>query len=224
LCLFLFLLDKPEIRVWGILSSIVSYIFVIFFYIKIEKIDLNFKYLLPSKRIILYIIFLSILFVLAYPFLTIINFASNLFDNVVNLTTINNTNLFSETSSIFYFISIVFITPILEEIYFRGIILSQLNKIYNVFWSILISSLLFSIYHMDYEQSQISLFFGLLSGYLYAKTNNLFISVLLHSLINFFIFFTMNHSVNLLDHSFLLLFIPLIIILMVVFTKKIIKK
>src|SRR5690606_14930780 len=112
LCLFLFLLDKPEIRVWGILSSIVSYIFVIFFYIKIEKIDLNFNYLLPSIIIILYIIFLSILFVFAYPFLTIINFASYLFDNVVNLPTIYNTKLFSETSSIFSFISIIFNTPI----------------------------------------------------------------------------------------------------------------
>ena len=50
-------------------------------------------------------------------------------------------------SLIIMLISIVIIAPIVEEIIFRGLILSRLNKVMNTTVALIVSSLIFAILH-----------------------------------------------------------------------------
>lgn len=83
------------------------------------------------------------------------------------------------------FFKIILIGPILEEIFYRRIILNNLLQKYNVYFSILLSSLLFSIGHMDFDYTFVFLVFGILIGTFYWKTWNLYLTILLHIFINF---------------------------------------
>jgi membrane protease YdiL (CAAX protease family) len=75
------------------------------------------------------------------------------------------------------------IGPILEEFFFRGIIQRGLETRYSTVFSIVTSSLLFMLIHNP-NQYISALFLGLLFGYIYYKTNNLFILIILHIIAN----------------------------------------
>lgn len=83
------------------------------------------------------------------------------------------------------FFKLILIGPVLEEVFYRRIILNSMLQKYNVYFSILISSLLFSIGHMDFDYTIVFLVFGILIGTFYWKTGNLYLTVLLHIFINF---------------------------------------
>ena len=85
------------------------------------------------------------------------------------------------------FQTIIFI-PIVEEFFFRGIILNNLLKTGDYLTSIIISSFLFSLIHYNYfDVSYISIFsafvFGLVCGFIYLNFGMVF-SVFAHSLYN----------------------------------------
>lgn len=91
-------------------------------------------------------------------------------------------------------ISILFV-PIYEEIIFRGFILTGLTKLYSAQKSIIISSLLFGLWHLKniffvpvsdvvYQMLYTALFFGPIVAYITLKTKNVWIAVMLHYLNN----------------------------------------
>lgn len=93
-----------------------------------------------------------------------------------------------DTSTFFSYYSlfrILFLTVVLEEIFYRKIILSSLLEKYNPFVSILISSILFSIGHTDFDNSIYYLIGGILIGTFYWKTRNIYLTILLHMFTNF---------------------------------------
>lgn len=83
---------------------------------------------------------------------------------------------------IFVFFSMVIFAPIFEEIFFRGIIFSGLQKNYSTIWALIISSLLFGVLHVNIINSFI---LGLFWAWLYYKTNNITLCVISHSICNF---------------------------------------
>ena len=218
LLLFVFIDHKPEVNNWGILITNISLLIIIWFTQK--KIKINLKFVFPSIKIFIYTILLAICFVFCYPLVTILNFINNIGSNVIEFSMLDFTlNL----NSLIYYFNIVLITPVLEEIYYRKIILHQLVKKYNIFFAIIFSSILFSVFHLDYIQCQISFVFGLLSGYLYVKTKRIEISILLHSLINLFIIITSNNALQLNGYYFLIPTYITIVLLGYILVKKIIK-
>ena len=83
------------------------------------------------------------------------------------------------------FISTVVISPIVEELIFRGVLLNRLRLITPLIFSLLASSLLFGALHSF--GSIISAFvFGICMGILYIKTNNICVPILAHFLNNLF--------------------------------------
>ena len=87
-------------------------------------------------------------------------------------------------TGIFLLIEIVMITilaPIVEEFFFRGVILQRLIKKTSVWGGILISSLLFGILHADIIGAFI---FGVITALLFIRTGNLLIPILVHMLNN----------------------------------------
>lgn len=76
------------------------------------------------------------------------------------------------------------LVPILEEVFYRRIILSNLLKKHKTIFSIIVSSLMFSIGHLDYNYSIVFLIFGILLGTFYWRTKNLYLTIIIHIVIN----------------------------------------
>ncbi|MEX2484837.1 MAG: CPBP family intramembrane glutamic endopeptidase [Brumimicrobium sp.] len=85
---------------------------------------------------------------------------------------------------IFSFITIVIAAPLIEEFIFRGIILDGLLRKHSPIKSILISSILFGIVHLNPWQFISALILGVFSGWVYYRTRKLIFSILIHSVNN----------------------------------------
>ncbi len=74
--------------------------------------------------------------------------------------------------------------PILEELIFRKILFGTLHKKMNFFWAALISSLIFSVLHMDLTHTLIYASMGFVFAYLYVKTKRVIVPILVHMALN----------------------------------------
>jgi membrane protease YdiL (CAAX protease family) len=95
---------------------------------------------------------------------------------------------------IFPFIAVVIAAPVLEEWIFRGIILDGLLRRYSPLKSIIFSSLLFGLVHLNPWQFVGALLIGLFSGWVFYRTGKLFLSVLIHFVNNLFAYAGMYFS------------------------------
>ena len=78
----------------------------------------------------------------------------------------------------------ILIVPIIEELFFRGLVLKNFQKIYSPVYAILLSSILFGIYHLSFDTLIIQIILGLLLGIIFYKTNSLIIVMLAHMIWN----------------------------------------
>lgn len=76
------------------------------------------------------------------------------------------------------------IAPIAEEIFYRGILLVGLSKVYSEKKAIVISAMVFSIMHLNPWQVVGAFCIGLVLGWIYMRTKSLGLCMLLHGLIN----------------------------------------
>ncbi|MEJ7644985.1 MAG: type II CAAX endopeptidase family protein [Chryseolinea sp.] len=86
----------------------------------------------------------------------------------------------SERQGLFSFLAIVIAAPILEELVFRGIILDGFLKKYSPVKSILLSSIIFGVFHLNPWQFITALITGIFSGWVYYKTKKITTSILIH--------------------------------------------
>jgi len=87
--------------------------------------------------------------------------------------------------SIVHFLSITFIAPVIEELYFRGILLTQLKQKYTYLISIILSSLLFSFIHFNILSFPTLLSLGISLSFLRIWFNSLLIPIFGHIIFNF---------------------------------------
>ena len=92
---------------------------------------------------------------------------------------------FGKGKGIFPFLLMVVAAPIFEELIFRGIILDGLLEKYSPLKSILISSILFGVAHLNPWQFVAAVGIGCFSGWIYYHTRNLTFSILIHATNNF---------------------------------------
>ena len=78
------------------------------------------------------------------------------------------------------FMIAVIAAPVVEEILFRGIVLRSMRKFIPVWAAILISSVLFGVYHLNIVQAAYATFMGIAAGILYEKKKNLLFPILVH--------------------------------------------
>lgn len=91
----------------------------------------------------------------------------------------------SESISIFLSIFIVaLITPITEEILFRGFMYDGIKLISNKYVAIIITSIIFAITHGNIEQGIYALFVGLFFGYILEKYQNILYTIVIHCAMN----------------------------------------
>lgn len=86
--------------------------------------------------------------------------------------------------TVLYFIMLAVLPPIFEEIAFRGILMQSLRRFGDGF-ALLVSSVLFGLFHLNMIQAPYAILLGLWLGYLVLRTGSLRISMVLHACINF---------------------------------------
>ena len=78
------------------------------------------------------------------------------------------------------FFSTAIVVPVMEEFAFRGVLFSGLKK-HGTAFAVVASALVFSFLHLDFSNVLFALIAGLVFGFLYAKTKNLWLTILIHA-------------------------------------------
>lgn len=79
---------------------------------------------------------------------------------------------------------LVLVAPFVEEMVFRGVVLSALAEKTSTWWALLVSSALFGIVHLDPVMVFPTAVLGLAMGVLFVETRSLWSAVAMHGFIN----------------------------------------
>lgn len=160
-------------------AELLAQFFILMFFVYALRKTNNLKSSLTSAgeywKEIFYLLVINFLFgffVLSLLSLFAPDISNNLFNPSPNML-----------SFIYVVISTVIIVPIIEELMFRGVILNALNNRVNFIYAIVISSVLFSLFH-GFGRLTPTFFFGLCMCVIYLKTNNITIPIIIHVLNN----------------------------------------
>ncbi|MCF6357598.1 MAG: CPBP family intramembrane metalloprotease [Draconibacterium sp.] len=91
------------------------------------------------------------------------------------------------------FLKVAVIAPIVEELIFRGLILQGFRRNYNGFIAVLMSALLFALFHLNPWQFPATFILGLLLGWLVLRTNSILLAILGHSINNALVLLTITY-------------------------------
>lgn len=187
---------------------------------KENKIVQNTKF----KKLVFYFVIAIASFLTLYPIITCVD--SLLVKAGAKINTIPYP--LTTKNYLISLISLVIAPAICEELLFRGIIFKGLKK-YGKIFSIIISSVMFSIYHMAISQTLYPLLMGMLLSVIMYKENNIYYCIIVHITNNFLaltlsylnINLIFNHWTYILLAVFLLaLFISIIVMVIIKNHKK----
>lgn len=82
-------------------------------------------------------------------------------------------------------LSVVIFGPIAEELLFRGIIHNSIKKVCNPYVAIVLSGLMFGIWHGEFVQTVYTTFFGIALAVVYEYSGSLWVPIGMHILNNF---------------------------------------
>lgn len=174
------LLEKDIMRqatLMALISNLLSLIFIwLFFKIRKKKLfaeielhKCNFKLLIPA-----------ILFGLSF---------SNLVPTVIELipfpdslveSFMDSHSALSEGNPVVNFIAVVFIAPVVEEIFFRGLIYTRLKRGMPIIAAAVVSSLLFGVLHGEVIWILATFLMGLMLVWVFEKTRSLLPCIAIH--------------------------------------------
>lgn len=113
-------------------------------------------------------------------------FINNLISIIKGSDIINPLEMLTGTSSIIPIIIFVgILSPIVEEIVFRGVLLDKLRA-YGDKRAICFTALTFALFHGNLSQFFYALILGLIFGYIAIKTNSIRYNIILHIIVNIF--------------------------------------
>jgi len=91
------------------------------------------------------------------------------------------------------FMKVAVVAPIVEELIFRGLILQGFRRNYTAFKAIVMSALLFALFHLNPWQFPATFILGLLLGWIMMRTNNILLAILGHSINNFLVLLSLTY-------------------------------
>ncbi len=103
------------------------------------------------------------------------------------------------------FMKVSVIAPIVEELIFRGLILQGFRRNYNAFVAVLMSALLFALFHLNPWQFPATFVLGLLLGWIVVRTNSIILSILGHSINNFLVLINITYFQQIHSHAIYLI-------------------
>lgn len=191
---------QKEFGIYGIfLTQIIFILFPVIIITKFFKLnpDTLFKFEIPNfitiyNNISMWIVSIFIIGIISQIQLKL--FPNQIKDLELLNTFFKNTKLWQQV----LFFSL---TPaICEELLFRGLIFGSLNQKIQAKFAIILSGILFGIFHVYPGKIITTALLGMLFAYSRYKTNSLTIPIILHFINNSFIFILMPYS-NILKHS-----------------------
>ena len=123
-----------------------------------------------------------------------------------------NTNVVVEFNLLFLILSSVIVGPFIEEIIFRYLLVKNLEKFNNKFFTILIASFVFGIMHTGIFNIIYAFLLGVILNIIYLKNKNLLYPLLIHSSANLITLFLTGYNVYILLLSFILLVVSMLIV------------
>lgn len=171
---FFLKLNVDNIGLASVLSSGISAIFIIFIYRKHFSNSQN----LSIKKTLLTVFFTFGLYAFVISFMDIFNIVKYFpsYNNVVGVI--------QSVPKIVYFICIVVLSPICEELLFRGVVYSSLKERMKVSYAIILQAFLFGISHGNLLQGVYAFFIGIIFALLLEYTDNLYSICLCHIIFN----------------------------------------
>lgn len=123
-----------------------------------------------------------------------------------------NTNEVVEMNILFLILSSVIVGPLVEEIIFRYMLVSKLQKFNNKIVTILLASFIFAIMHNGIINIIYTFILGIILNIVYLKNKNLLYPMIVHSSANLIALFLTGYNVYILSASFILLVISMLIV------------
>ena len=138
--------------------------------------------MIPFKRIKIVSVFLVIIYVvMLFPLVTFVNALSMIF--VENTVSAISEDVLAMPMWIMI-LSIGILGPLVEEIVFRGVLLQAYQRTGRIVGSILLSSVLFGMMHMNFNQFAYGAVMGIMLALLYEATGTITTSFLAHATFN----------------------------------------
>lgn len=169
-----------------IITSITNYILILPIFIllmrkiestNIDKENINIKTLLKYMCIALTLMWIGNVIGEIITYLIGVSMANEVIDPIESL--INNSSIYINL------IVISILAPIFEEIFFRKLLIDRTIK-YGAKLSILLSALMFGLFHGNLSQFFYAFILGLFFSYVYIKTGKIIYTIILHAFVNFF--------------------------------------
>lgn len=91
---------------------------------------------------------------------------------------------------------VVILAPVVEELIFRGIILTGFRRNYPAFLAIFLSALLFALFHLNPWQLLPTFLLGLLLGYVRLRSGSLLAAIITHALHNGMVFLSVYYQAD----------------------------
>lgn len=175
-----------DINLTSIIASVCNYILPlpIFLYLmnKLEKQEINSDKLTIKKFIVYIAISLTLMWIGNLIGLTITEILGNLIQSEIAnpiVETIDSSSIYTNL------LLMVIMAPIFEEIIFRKLLIDRTIK-YGKGVSILLSALIFGLFHGNLNQFFYAFLIGGFFAYVYIKTGKIIYTILLHLTVNFF--------------------------------------
>ncbi len=192
-----YFIGKPDdfTHIFGItkIISIVGSFLIIYYFFWKPKFDLKkaLKIQNYNPKIYLYLPLIGIgLLLLNKPFWDF----SKILEYYQGISTNNNSVISNNNIALIYsLISTLLVAPIIEELFYRKFLLDKLSKKNNQILALIVSSLCFSIMHIETPNNLIPTFIsGIILGIIYLKTKKIGYCIILHFIVNSIIMITNN--------------------------------
>lgn len=99
-------------------------------------------------------------------------------------------------------LKVVVMAPVIEELIFRGVIMHGLMRNYSKFTAVVVSALMFALFHLNPWQFPATFILGIVLGILMLRTRNIYLCILGHAINNGLVLFGMKYWTELQKTSF----------------------
>ena len=189
----------------AVISSGIVSVIIIFIY---RKCIVNKKKI--NKKRICYSLFFTIGLYAALMWILSISGAAGHFSGYENLV-----NMIRNVPDIIYIICVIILSPICEEVLFRGVLYSYLKKHMKMSYAIILQSILFALSHGNLLQGIYAFVMGIIFALILEYNRNLCSAFLCHITFNFcndifelpFLKFLTQDNILLFVFSFLMIFV-----------------
>jgi len=143
--------------------------------------DLGLKYYSIGKTLWYTLISLIAIFAISFIYIIVMSMVLGIEAPASKIETLILNRSVSNTVLL---IVVSFIGPIIEEIFFRGFLYSAFKKNWGILPALFLSSILFSLVHLEVYSFVPLFIIGWLLAYIFEKTKSLFPAIFLHAIYN----------------------------------------